>query len=139
MRAVTQPIPALLHLDFHPMNVLTDGKRITAVLDWVNAMPGDPRADLARTVSILRVGPISPEPLPIEIRRLRRALERAWRQGYHEAAGKLGDMPVFFALAGVVMQDELKQRVASPDHWLQPQHLAPLRRWTRYWRHCTGA
>lgn len=29
------------------------GPRITGVLDWENARAGDPRADLARTVSIL--------------------------------------------------------------------------------------
>src|SRR5690606_33061892 len=39
----------LLHLDFHPENVLTDGHRITAVLDWTSVHAGDPRADLART------------------------------------------------------------------------------------------
>ena len=54
---------ALLHLDYHPHNVLTDGKQITGIVDWTNAHAGDPRADAARTVSILRVDPLARKPL----------------------------------------------------------------------------
>src|SRR5258708_33303103 len=54
---------ALLHLDYHPRNVLTDGKQITGIVDWTNAHAGDPRADAARTVSILRVDPGARTPL----------------------------------------------------------------------------
>jgi aminoglycoside phosphotransferase (APT) family kinase protein len=137
LRALPLRPAALLHLDYHPMNVLTDGRRITAVLDWVNALPGDPRADVARTTTILRINPFA-SPLPTGLRQLRRALERAWREGYQEVAGKLSDMPLFYALAGLAMQHDLAPRVAKADHWLQPQHLEPVRRWTRYWRHCAG-
>jgi len=35
---------ALLHLDYHLLNVLTDGKQITGIVDWTNAHAGDPRA-----------------------------------------------------------------------------------------------
>jgi len=38
---------ALLHLDDHPMNVLVDRGKISAVLDWTNVRAGDSRADLA--------------------------------------------------------------------------------------------
>lgn len=136
--AVSRQPPKLLHLDYHPMNVLTDGSRITAVLDWVNALPGDPRADFARTTSILRIAPISPAPLSSQMRHLRRALERAWRQGYQEAAGEMSDLPLFYAAAGTAMQGDLVPRAANPDHWLQSHHLTPVRRWTRCWRSCAG-
>src|SRR5438132_39917 len=43
------PGAALLHLDYHLLNVMTDRSRVTGVLDWTNARAGDPRADLART------------------------------------------------------------------------------------------
>ena len=33
---------SLVHLDYHPLNVMTDGERITGVLDWTNARAGDP-------------------------------------------------------------------------------------------------
>lgn len=38
---------ALIHGDFGSNNVLTDGQRITAVLDWENAKYGDPLYDVA--------------------------------------------------------------------------------------------
>jgi hypothetical protein len=36
----------LMHLDFHPGNVLTDGATITGVVDWDGASRGDGRLDL---------------------------------------------------------------------------------------------
>ncbi|MGB3327955.1 MAG: aminoglycoside phosphotransferase family protein [Thermomicrobiales bacterium] len=52
----------LLHLDFHPENLLVDAetRTVTAVLDWTNARLGPPLADLARTRSILRLIPTMP-------------------------------------------------------------------------------
>jgi hygromycin-B 4-O-kinase len=38
---------ALVHNDFHFNNILTDGERITAVIDWANALYGDPLYDIA--------------------------------------------------------------------------------------------
>src|SRR5579864_1181628 len=35
----------LLHLDFHPRNVLCVGPEATVILDWANVAVGDPRAD----------------------------------------------------------------------------------------------
>ena len=137
LRTLPAQPPALLHLDYHPLNVLTDGSRITAVLDWVNVMPGDPRADFARTVAVLRVSPIQP-PVPPELRQLRRSFERAWRQGYLEVAGQLSDLPLFYAFAGEAMEPEYAPRLANPNHWIQESDLTPMRRWTRYWRHCAG-
>jgi aminoglycoside phosphotransferase (APT) family kinase protein len=52
--------PSVLHLDYHPLNVLTDGREITCVLDWANVAIGDRRADLARTITLLRLAPLPP-------------------------------------------------------------------------------
>ncbi|HYI14149.1 MAG TPA: phosphotransferase, partial [Thermomicrobiales bacterium] len=38
---------ALIHNDFQFGNVLTDGERITGVIDWANALYGDPLYDVA--------------------------------------------------------------------------------------------
>lgn len=84
----------LLHLDFHPLNVMADGARsarISGVLDWANAQAGDPRADFARTYTILRVEPYSPAGDSLLMAVMRRALERAWRDaGRHGAVLRLG-------------------------------------------------
>ena len=50
----------LLHLDYHPLNVLGEAGAISGVLDWTNADGGDPRADVARTGAILRFLPDNP-------------------------------------------------------------------------------
>lgn len=43
-----------LHGDFHPSNLLTDGQRLTAVIDWEDAARGDPRIELATMDMYLR-------------------------------------------------------------------------------------
>ena len=60
VRRLTRARRALLHLDYHPLNVMCQGPRITGVLDWANARLGDPRADLARTITLLRLAPTPP-------------------------------------------------------------------------------
>ncbi len=64
------PLPegdALCHGDFHPANVLM-GRRGPVVIDWSNACRGDPDADVARTLLILRLGePPENYGLPIKL------------------------------------------------------------------------
>lgn len=38
---------ALLHVDLHDDNILSDGERITGIVDWANAAYGDPLYDVA--------------------------------------------------------------------------------------------
>jgi aminoglycoside phosphotransferase (APT) family kinase protein len=44
--------PAVVHLDYGFHNVLLDGDRLTAVIDWMTAESGHPEADLARPLAI---------------------------------------------------------------------------------------
>jgi Ser/Thr protein kinase RdoA (MazF antagonist) len=120
LRHESQP-SALLHLDYHPLNVLTNGQRITGVLDWRNALAGPPRADAARTSAILRVDYIGR--LSLAERAVRGIFERGWRAGYEEIAGPLGDMSLYNAWAGAVMLRDLAAKRDARD-------LARIRRWT---------
>lgn len=53
----------VLHGDFHPLNVMVDGDRLT-VIDWVDASRGSPAADVARTSWLL--APVSiPDDVPM--------------------------------------------------------------------------
>ena len=134
LRLLARRAPALLHLDYHPQNVLTDGTRITAVLDWANSRPGDPRADVARTYTILVVEPNTPDRQPLVLSLARRLLARSWRRGYEQVAGRLADMAWFYAWAGAVMVRDLAPRVSDPQSWWQPQHLEYIRGWAEAWR-----
>ncbi len=129
----------LLHLDLHPMNVLIHGRRATAILDWANARSGDPRADLARTASILRFAPF-PEKTPAPVASvLRRMLEAGWRHGYREMAGPIGGMTPFYAWAAGVMVNDLSPRLGRQDlSWLTPAFLDEVRAWGASWRFRAG-
>jgi aminoglycoside phosphotransferase (APT) family kinase protein len=116
---------ALLHCDYHPLNVLTDGRRITGVLDWANASIGDARADAARTVSILRADVRGSEASLLIERGLRRALEWGWRRGYEQVA-PLGDLTLFYAWAGAVMEHDLAPKRDARDR-------ARIHRWAARW------
>lgn len=129
---------ALLHLDYHPLNVMADGSKISGVLDWANARAGDPRADFARTYSILRVELNMPDGDGLMLAVMRRLLERAWRSGYAQAGGKLDDMALFYAWAGAAMIRDLSPRVGKPGSWMQDQHLDPVRAWRDSWKRRAG-
>jgi aminoglycoside phosphotransferase (APT) family kinase protein len=124
----------LIHLDYHPLNVMAEGTRISGVLDWANARAGDPRADFARTYTILRVEPYGPKGDSPLMAVVRRVLERAWRRGYLQAGGALDEMSLFYAWAGAVMVRDLSPRIGRPDSWMQAQHLDPVRAWTAAWK-----
>ncbi len=129
----------LLHLDFHPMNVLVAGGQISGVLDWANTRAGDSRADLARTASILRFAPLDAALPQMLTRVVRRVLIAGWRQGYRETAGPVGGMAPFYAWAGAVMVRDLTPRPGRPEQrWVTPAFLARVRRWADAWRARAG-
>jgi aminoglycoside phosphotransferase (APT) family kinase protein len=44
---------SLVHMDYHPRNVMVQGMRVTGVIDWVNTDVGDRHLDAAMTAVIL--------------------------------------------------------------------------------------
>jgi aminoglycoside phosphotransferase (APT) family kinase protein len=57
-RPVPQRPRAICHGDFHPLNLLVDRGRVTAVLDWPNVVVADPACDVAATRVILELTPL---------------------------------------------------------------------------------
>ncbi len=113
----------LLHLDYHPLNVMVSDHKIGCVLDWTNAMPGDPRADIARTWSILRLLPLNPgrpEPVTETVRRL---LAAGWLRGYERAAGRLADVDIFKAWGATALLADLAPKLGQPGVWLEQHDL----------------
>lgn len=124
LRASAYPSGALLHLDYHPLNVLTDGERITGILDWRNVAAGPPRADAARTHAILRVD--GPHIVAPRVRAILETFANGWQTGYLQNGGSLDDMAPFYAWAGATMLRDLASK-RSPDG------LARIRVWTDGW------
>jgi aminoglycoside phosphotransferase (APT) family kinase protein len=128
---------ALLHLDYHPGNVMTDGRQITAVLDWANARAGDLRADLARTVTLFRLSPIRGIPR-WRTTVYRRLLELAWRVGCARTAGYPRGMALFHAWAGDAMLHDYSPRLDRPGTPYTPELMDRIRRWTARWKQRAG-
>ncbi len=137
LRQAQSAPPAMLHGDYHPLNVLAGGDGISCILDWANARAGDPRADLARTWTILRIEPLGPHASPA-LEAVRRILAWYWRRGYREVAGRIDDNPLFRAWAGAVMQRDLARRIEKPGSWWRQEHLDRLKRWTDRQRRAAG-
>lgn len=119
----------LLHLDYHPLNVLTDGQRITGILDWENAHAGELRADAARTLSILRVDAVGR--LPFLERTILKVFEHGWRHGYEQGGSSLKQMSPFYAWAGAVMERDLAQK-------RKPEDIVRIHAWTMKWKKRAG-
>jgi Ser/Thr protein kinase RdoA (MazF antagonist) len=124
--------PGLLHLDFHPGNILVSGGEIRGLVDWTNACAGDPRADLARTWSFL-VTRAAGQGLKVRAAALvLRALAGGWHRGYEEVAGRQEDMLLFRIWALTALLESTRAEVerfgrSSESEWLLPR-LARLRR-----------
>jgi aminoglycoside phosphotransferase (APT) family kinase protein len=124
----------LLHLDYHPLNVMAVGNRISGVLDWTNARAGDPRADLARTVSILRLAPSTTDVPGPALMALRTILELTWRLGYRRERGWPEQMAPFYAWAGAVLLRDLGPRPGRSTEGISARDYARMRRWTATWK-----
>jgi aminoglycoside phosphotransferase (APT) family kinase protein len=139
LRSLPRRGDALLHLDFHPSNVVLapDGGDVAAVLDWTNCRAGDPRADVARTLVMLDAAPAPAGIFPAgREESVRAALVRSFRDGYESSAGPLppaAEMAPFFAWAAAWTLADLSPRTA-PGGPLRPEQLDPLRRLYAYWR-----
>lgn len=134
LRAVASDEPSILHLDYHPLNVMVDAGRVSGLIDWANVHVGDRRADVARTLTLLLFAPLPPDGSVRLIRAASRILATGWRRGYRSVAGPLGGMALFYAWAGAVLINDFAPRVDQPGGWLRAAHLDPARRWTAHWR-----
>jgi aminoglycoside phosphotransferase (APT) family kinase protein len=118
-------------MDFHPLNVMTNDRLVTGLLDWANVAIGDPRVDLARTVTVLRLAPSPPgSPTPL-LRALRVVLELAWRTGYkrEHQSDPFRDMNPFYVWAAEWMEHDLAPKLGKPGVWLQPADIARIHSW----------
>jgi aminoglycoside phosphotransferase (APT) family kinase protein len=127
-----------VHMDFHPLNVLSDGRTITGVVDWTNAAAGDARADLAWTTTLLRIAPIPPSRLLPLFRTVRWLFYLGWRRGYESLAGPIPELAPFMVWAGTVFLREVLPRIDEPQVWATQRDLEAVRRWIARWKRRAG-
>ncbi|UCG70923.1 MAG: phosphotransferase family protein [Thermoplasmata archaeon] len=80
--------PVLLHMDFHPQNVMVDGNRITAVIDWGEARIGDATIDVTWASLIVAILCIP-------------GLDKAFIEEYRQKSGRqLKNLTFYEVMAG---------------------------------------
>lgn len=119
----------LLHLDYHPANLLGDADtlEISAVLDWTNARIGPPIADLARTRSILRL--FAATGVPDSVQSALSAFEAGLQAGWERQHGPVEPamMRAFDAWALDVQITDLAPKLSMPGSWVSASLLDALR------------
>ena len=116
---------SLLHLDWHPGNLLADeaAGEITGIVDWDNARRGHASLDLARTESMFTVEPFIEELDPAS-RRMIGEVRQAWADGYGPEASAIPAASRRWA--GRVMLEDLAHRYVD-----RPERLDAARRWAK--------
>lgn len=80
---------SVLHLDYHPDNIMSDGKN-TSVIDWMTAASGAPAADVAATLYLLNEGEMIPGLSPAVasvLEFLRKSICKKYLKRYKAATG----------------------------------------------------
>jgi aminoglycoside phosphotransferase (APT) family kinase protein len=138
MRALAHGPAALLHLDYHPGNLITDRDRITGVIDWTNVLAGDRRADVARSVVLLRLGlqelakagdPRAPLVLDFE---------RAFLDAYEEETGPLEEMEAFYAWSWAMTAADYAHKRGRPGLDFQESRLDFMYEQLARWKEQAG-
>jgi aminoglycoside phosphotransferase (APT) family kinase protein len=140
--------PCLLHLDFHPDNILMHGGRCAAVLDWGDADVGDRHADAATTLFIVATAPVDAATawdrllLPLGRLLLRCRYLRGYRRRLPLDRGRLRYFGAWAALRrlatlGRWLHDGPAATGCKPAvlDYLRPDYVAAVE---RYFRRCSG-
>jgi aminoglycoside phosphotransferase (APT) family kinase protein len=129
---------SFIHMDFHPLNLVSDGATVTGILDWSYAAAGDPRADLARTEITLLAAPVPPGPFRPLLNLARNLILRAWRSGYQELAGPMPDFRQLRAWAGATLLLETEIDMGRPGVWATQEDFDKLQRMIDLWAREAG-
>ena len=116
----------LCHLDYHPLNVLVRGKRISGVLDFANAAVSDRRADLAFTKNALLAVPLPHDWKRPVLQQVRKYVAREWERGYRAEAGEFPLTSAYEALGIWHYTSEVEQAVREGRGWVKEADLSSL-------------
>jgi hypothetical protein len=127
-----------VHMDYHVINLISDGTTVTGILDWSYAAAGDRRADLARTEIAHLATPVPPGPMRPLLNLARNILLRAWRSGYEEVAGPMPDFRPLRAWALATLLRETEPALDRPGVWVTQETVDKFRRMIDVWAREAG-
>ncbi len=106
----------LLHLDYHPLNVIVSLGKVEGVIDWANTLAGPPHMDLARSRAILTAAAIR-RSQDDEALQIMRHLEARMVEAHKRVAGP-DPHPELSAAWGMAMTvDDLTAHLGKPQAW----------------------
>jgi len=127
------PMPAqaevICHGDFHPLNIMMDGERLSGVIDWANAAIADPAYDIAglRTIA-LYADPGVPPAARGAATMVRRLMVRRYMSVYRAAAvldtRNLAYYEAIRILSALTFAREERPQAGNP--WNAPHIVAVL-------------
>lgn len=132
LQAALEAVPnadRLLHLDYHPHNVLmtADTVEVDGVIDWTNTLPGPPHMDLARSRAILTCAAAG-----MEMPQARLDLMHRFSDGVlegHARVARPDPHPALSAAWGMAMTvDDLAGHLDKSGSWVTPALLTSLGR-----------
>ncbi len=118
---------ALCHFDYHPINVLSNGRGLSGVIDFSSSGVADRRADLGRTQALLLAAPIPPGPMKPVLQVFRKQFAAAWRRGYKAEAGSFPLEPLFEAWGGATFVKDIEEAVAEGRGWGTPADVERIK------------
>jgi aminoglycoside phosphotransferase (APT) family kinase protein len=126
------------HFDFHPINVMSDGKDLTGILDFSFSGRADIRADLGRTQALLVAAPIPPSPKKPILQYLRGQFHKQWQRGYREVAGSMPLEPLFSAWGASTFLVNITDAVNDGRGWGTPKDIETMRRYVEDRKRAAG-
>ena len=117
---------SLLHLDFHPGNVMVDGPDAT-IIDWTNAARGPAGADVAMSWMLIATSSPDETEAPALLRRLAVPVRRVFVNAYLAATAEVADVPAW-------IPHVCARRLADPN--TRPAEATEVRRFLS--RHSGG-
>ncbi len=122
LRARLRAVPnadRLMHLDYHPGNVLVDGESTCTIVDWANALPGPPHMDVARSRSLLEVVRLAGK-FPEPILKALDAFADAMVTSHERVTGPDPHPELSRAWGWAMTTDDIAQHVGKPGSWVTP-------------------
>jgi aminoglycoside phosphotransferase (APT) family kinase protein len=115
----------LLHLDYHPENVLMAGDAVTGIVDWTNTLPGPPHIDLGRSRAILRMVRMLPT-VPPEVASVLEAFETGLVAGHAGTHGPdpAPDLTLAWGIGTICV--DFAPQTETPESWVTSDLVAQL-------------
>ena len=124
-----QEAEVICHGDFHPLNVMVVGDRLTGVIDWPQAIAAEPAFDVSCTLVLLRFADARfAGPLRIVFEMIRTAMIRRYLAAYRSVRPFRDANTAYYealrVLSALVSAGEYPPGPSNP--WHKPRVLAAL-------------